>query len=184
MYKQTIWYEMYSGRKIQWDAFNKYFEKNGSDESWYIYYIEIANEPCYELHAHIDGDTVIRVEPFKADVFGGHGRPIIHEKSLNSSEKKYAISVFDECFPDRVGESYNDIIEKAVALQVSFAEYQIVKAGTTDAIFTNPENKRTKISYRNIIKALDYSHLDLAVVRDVDAICEFAILPPNRAIAI
>ena len=80
MYKQTLWYEIYSGRKIKWDSFNKYFGKNGSDESWYIYYVEEDDEPRFELHAHIDGDTVTSAEPFKADVYGGHGRPIIDER--------------------------------------------------------------------------------------------------------
>lgn len=174
MYKQTLWYEIYAGRKINWDSFEKYFGRNGSDESWYIYYVEEDNEPRFELHAHIEGDTVIRVEPFKADVYGGHGRPIIDEKSLTSAEKKYAISIFDECFIDRVGESHLDIIAKAIENQVSFAGYKILKAGTDSVVFSTPDNKKVKASYKNIIKMMDYSHLDLVVVRDAEAIREFA----------
>lgn len=174
MYKQTLWYEIYSGRKIKWDSFLQYFDKNGDDESWYIYYVEENDEPRFELHAHIDGDTVIRVEPFKADVYGGHGRPIIDEKSLTAAEKKYAISIFEECFYNRVGETYLDIVDKAIAARVEFADFRIFKAGADGVVFVTPDNKKTKASYKTIINLLDYSHLDLVVVRDHEAICEFA----------
>lgn len=174
MYKQTIWYELYSGRKIKWDSFEKYFGKNGNDDTWYIYYIEEDIEPRFELHAHIEGDTVISAEPFKAEVYGGHGRPTIDEKSLTSSEKKYAVSIFDECFPDRVGDLLDGIIEKAMSSQVEYGGYNIFKSGSDAIVFKSPEGKNVKLSYKNLIKAIDYSHIDVAILRDADVIKEFA----------
>lgn len=174
MYKQTMWYEIYSGRKINWDSFGKYFDKNGDDESWYIYYVEEDNEPTFELHAHIDGDTVISVEPFKADVYGGHGRPIIDEKNLNSSEKKYAVSIFEECFPDRVGDTLDSIIGNAISAQVQFGGYSIFKPGLDFVTFISPEGKKVKLSNKILVKAIDYSYIDLAILRDVEVVCEFA----------
>lgn len=174
MHKQTLWYNIYSGRKIKWDSFNKYFKKNGDDESWYIYYIEEDNEPRFELHAYVDGDILVKSEPFKAEVYGGHGRPIIDERKLSAAEKKYAISIFEECFCDRVGKTYVDIINNAIAHQVEFENFKILKSGTDGVVFVTPDNKKTKVSYKTIINLLDYSHQDLVVVRDAQAICNFA----------
>jgi len=174
LYKQTIWYEIYTGRAINWDSFRKYFDKNGDDESWYIYYIEEDNEPRFELHAHIDGDIVVSAEPFKAEVYGGHGRPTIDEKSLTSSEKKYAVSIFDECFPDRVGKSLAGIIDKAVSSHVEYSGYSILKAGTDFVTFISPDGKKVKLSHKNLVRAIDYSHIDLSVLRDSEAVSEFA----------
>ena len=47
LYKQTIRYEIYRGRKIKWDSFEQYFDMNGTDESWYIYYVEEDDEPRF-----------------------------------------------------------------------------------------------------------------------------------------
>ena len=174
LYRQTIWHEIYTGRKINWESFVKYFGRNGDDESWYIYYIEEDNEPRFELHAHIDGDTVVSAEPFKADVYGGHGRPTIDEKSLTSSEKKYAIAIFEECFPDRVGESFDGIIDTAIASHVEYGGYSILKQGSDHVLFLSPEGKKVKLNHKILLKAIDYSHLDLAVLRDADVIAEFA----------
>ena len=174
MTKQSIWYEIYSGRKIKWDSFTKYFEPNGSDKTWYIYYVEEDGEPKFDLHAHIEGDTVVKVNPFKADVFGGHGRPTIHERSLTASEKKYSIEIFDECFPDRVGESYIDIVERSISNQIEFQGYKICKRMGDGVSFYSAEGKRVKLSYKNLIKAIDYSHIDLTILRDMDAVSEFA----------
>jgi len=174
MYKQTVWYELYAGRKIKWDSFEKYFDKNGDDETWYIYYIEEDNEPRFELHAHIDGDVVVSAEPFKAEVYGGHGRPTIDEKSLTAAEKKYAISIFDDCFPDRVGSSLGSIIEKALSSQAEFAGYKILKAGADHVAFTSPEGKKVKLNHKLLTRAIDYSHNDLAVLRDAKVVYEFA----------
>lgn len=174
LYRQTIWYEIYTGRKINWESFNKYFGKNGDDESWYIYYIEEDSEPRFELHAHIDGDTVVSAEPFKAEVYGGHGRPTIDEKSLTSSEKKYAISIFEECFSDRVGDALGGIIDAAIASHVEYGGYKILKRGSDYVLFLSPEGKKVKLNHKILVKAIDYSHLDLAILRDPVFIREFA----------
>lgn len=174
LYKQTIWYEIYRGRKIKWDSFEQYFDMNGTDESWYIYYVEEDDEPRFELHAHIEEDVVVSAEPFKADVYGGHGRPTINERSLTSSEKKYAISIFDECFIDRVGDSIRDIIDNAISSQVEYGGYKIVKSGSDHVVFISPEGKKVKLSFKNLINAIDYSHIDLAILRDAEFIAEFA----------
>lgn len=174
LYRQTIWYEIYTGRNINWESFTKYFGKNGDDESWYIYYIEEDSEPRFELHAHIDGDAVVSAEPFKAEVYGGHGRPTIDEKSLTSSEKKYAISIFEECFPDRVGDALEGIIDAAIASNVEYGGYNILKRGSDYVVFLSPEGKKVKLNHKILAKAIDYSHLDLAILRDPVFIREFA----------
>ena len=154
LYKQTIWYEIYRGRKIKWDSFEQYFDMNGTDESWYIYYVEEDDEPRFELHAHIEEDVVVSAEPFKADVYGGHGRPTINERSLTSSEKKYAISIFDECFIDRVGDSIRDIIDNAISSQVEYGGYKIVKSGSDHVVFISPEGSLLKAFSENLIHLL------------------------------
>lgn len=174
MYKQTLWYEIYAGRKINQENFHKYFGKNGDDETWYIYYVEIAGEPQFELHAYIDGDTVVRVETFKADVYAGHGKPIIDEKELTSSEKKYAIEIFDECFIDRVGDSLQTIIDDAISREVEFGGYRALKKGKDHIVFLNGDGLKAKLQFRKLLQAMDYSHLDLSVLRDEGSAKELA----------
>ena len=174
MQKQTFWYEIYTGRKINKEAFLRYFDTNGGDETWYIYYIESDDGSHYELHAHIDGDTVTSAKPFKADVFGGHGRPTINEKSLTSAEKKYAIEVFDECFIDRVGEQLSLTVEHAISSQASFAGYTAIKAGKDHVLFVSPDGAKIKLQFKVLLRALDYSHLDLAVLHDLEVAKELA----------
>ena len=109
------------------------------------------------MHAHIEGDKLIYAKPFKADVYGGHGRPIVNEKSLTSAEKKYAISIFEECFLDRVGDSYIEIVQNAILNQVDFGGYKILKSASDSVVFISPEGKEVKLSYANLIKAIDYN---------------------------
>ena len=174
MHKQTLWYEIYTGRKINREIFDKYFGKNGDDETWYIYYVENNGEPPFELHAHIDGEVVVSADTFKADVYAGHGKPIIDEKNLTSSEKKYAIEIFDQCFVDRVGGDLNKIIEKAIAIQAEYDGYKATKQCNNYVLFISEDGKKTKLQNKKLLQALDYSHIDLAVLRDSDIAKQFA----------
>lgn len=166
MYKETLWYEIYAGRKVNWDAFNKYFDKNGCDDTWYIYYIEDNYEPRFELHVHLNGDIVTRAEPFKAEVSGGHGRPQVDVKTLTSSEKKYAIEIFEECLADRVGSDFEVITSNAVDTKVEFQGYKAVNVTRDSIVFISPENKKIKLQKKLLLKALDYSHLDVSILKD------------------
>ena len=166
MYKETLWYDIYSGRKINWDIFLKYFHTNGSDDTWYIYYIERGGEPWFELHAHIEGDTLKYCSPFKADVYGGHGRPTVVEHGITSTEKKYAVSVFEECFVYQYVEDFDLVINNAIFSKVQYEGYEIHKQGTDHVVFLSPDNKKVKLQHKLLQKALEYSHRDLSIVRE------------------
>ena len=173
MERDEILMGLYRSRTIIKEEFFKYFQPNGNDTTWYIYYVEFGGEPQFELHAHVHGEVVDHVETFKADVYGGHGRPTVIEHGLTASEKKYAYEVFDLCFRDQAADELNAVIDNAIENQVEYAGYRILKRVADGVQFLSPDGKKGKLLTKRILHALDYSHIDIRILRDTQTVSDF-----------
>lgn len=173
MERDEILMGLYRGRTIINEEFCKYFQPNGTDTTWYIYYVESEGIPQFELHAHIHGNVVDHVETFKADVYGGHGRPTVIEHGLTASEKKYAYEIFDLCFRDHAADEVDAVIDLAVKKQAEYAGYTIIKRVTDGIQFLSPDGKKSKLLTKRILHALDYSHIDISILRDEESAASF-----------
>lgn len=175
MDKNKIWLDLYIGRKIKWDVFSQYFKANGSDTTWYIHYPDdsgVANGNC-QLHIHLIDDSVKEASLFKADVYGGHGRPTIIEKAPTAAEKKYAAEIFDACIKQLSHVEIDSAIENAISLAANYNDYTII-ARTADAIsYVKPDGKKGKLKIQKLIQALTYSHQNLRMLREADFVAEF-----------
>ena len=173
MERDEILMGLYRGRPVIKEEFDKYFHPNGPDTSWYIYYVEFQGIPQFELHAFVQGNVVDHVETFKADVYGGHGRPTVIEHSLTASEKKYAYEIFDRCFRDQAADEVEAVIDNAIEKQAEYAGYRLLKRVTDGVQFLSPDGKKSKLLTKRVLQALDFSHLDLGILRDVEAASTF-----------
>ena len=169
MERDEILMGLYRGRSINKEEFCKYFDPNGTDTTWYIYYVEFDGE----LHAHLHEDVVDHVETFKADVYGGHGRPTVIEHGLTASEKKYAYEIFDLCFRDQAADEVDAVIDNAIAKQVEYAGYRILKRVTDGIQFLSPDGKKSKLLTKRVLQALDSSHIDISILRDAETASAF-----------
>ena len=173
MERDEILLGLYSGRPIIKEEFNKYFHPNGTDTTWYIYCVEFGGIPQFELHAHIRGDVVDHVRTFKADVYGGHGRPTVIEHGLTASEKKYAYEIFDLCFRDQAADEVGAVIDNAIEKQAEYAGYRILKRITDGIQFEYPDGKKSKLPTKRVLHALDSSHIDISILRDAETASAF-----------
>lgn len=175
MNKNKIWLDLYIGRKIKWDVFSQYFKANGSDTTWYIHYPDdsgVANGNC-QLHIHLIDDSVKEASLFKADVYGGHGRPTVVEKAPTAAEKKYAEGIFEACIEPISLSEVDSAIENAISLSASYNGYTII-ARSADAIsYTKPDEKKGRIRISKVIQAVTYSHQNLRMLRDAVFVAEF-----------
>lgn len=176
MDKNSLLLSFYAGRKIDFSAFEKYFFPNGSSQTEYIH--EILDEwdyVSYELIASIEKDVVVSVDVSKIeDLNTGHGRPHSIEKSLTSSEWKYAYQVFDECFPDQSENELNEIIQNALNKGVSYSGYTIKKELKNDIAFETADGNTVKLPKKRISQAIHYSHSNLNILFKPEVACEFA----------
>lgn len=178
MDKDTIMLDLYKGRVINSPIFEEYFHPNGAGNTKEsICYVDNDVDGEYSIHVYFKYSGIIdRVEFFKADIYGGHGRPTVNEKKLNASEKKYAYSVLDMCTIEQAVDEVDQVIESAVSNHAEYNGYSIIKRIEDGIQFVSPEGKKSKVRKLIIAKALNYSHVDLQILRDPNYAKEFMAL--------
>lgn len=172
MKRDEILIELYRGRTIIKEEFSKYFEPNGEDP-WYVCYVESGEFSEFELHAHVLGDVLDYVEPFKPEVYGGHGRPTVIEHDLTSSEKKTAYEILDRCFRDQAADEVDAVIDNAIEKQAEYEGYKLIKRVSGGIQYLSPDGKKRKLQAKRVLQALDYSHIDISFLHDAEKVSAF-----------
>lgn len=164
---------LYTGNTVNKKTFFEYFPPNGSDEDWRIHYVEDEVSVLYELHVHLKNGIVESADTFKADVYGGHGRPIIDERSLASNEKKHALEIFDLCLINPYLSEVEEVINLAVERKATYQGYTIVSSGKNSVSYITSKGEKGTVAKKRIVDALKCAHLDLKMLRDVEFVQDF-----------
>ncbi len=164
----NFWLELYIGREINQEQFDHFFHPNGQSNEEYIHYCNFEYGPNYtNLYVRLDNNRRVVYATYYKNLMQdpSHGKVTTPEKLLTSFEKKYAKNIFDLCLIDQAKNEIDDILNASVAQRASYNNFIIIRKNNAGLCYLDPSGKQKTLSRDRVLQALDYSHVQLSILR-------------------
>ena len=164
----NLWLELYTGREVNQEQFERFFKPNGPSQKEYIHYCNYEPGLNYSnLYVSLDNNRRVEYVSFYKNVMHdpSRGKANTPEMSLTTSEKKYAKDIFDQCLIDQAIDEIDDIINTAVEQGASYHDFKIIRKTNAGLYYLDPSGKHKILARERVLQALNYSHVHLSILR-------------------
>ncbi|MDO4493379.1 MAG: hypothetical protein Q4C53_05755 [Clostridia bacterium] len=162
MYRDEVLLELYRGRPVCKEVFDRWFCTQGSN---CIAILEDEFGRRREIDLTLRDGKAADISFYKA-VMHPDARETCDECQFTLSEKQDAFDILDRCFPNRAQEELEPTIARAVAAHAEFEGYRILSRVKGGVKYRTPDGQRRLFAELHILRALDRAHTDLAMLAD------------------